>query len=88
MGTAWSMWFAVKYGLSSRCFRGGGAINLGPTLLGWILSATLMGYRAGAFNKHSQDFRRMLIVGIVTTAIGGFFLLGIVSTFTFECCSL
>jgi hypothetical protein len=76
MGTAWSMWYAVKYGLYSGSFRGGEAINLGPTLLGWVLSAMLIGYMAGALNKRSQDFRRMLTVGIVTTAIGGFFLLG------------
>ena len=57
-------------------FRGGGAINLGPTLLGWVLSAMLIGYMAGALNKHSENFRRMLIVGMVTTAVGGFFLLG------------
>jgi hypothetical protein len=76
MGTAWSMWYAVKYGLYTGSFRGDGAINLGPTLLGWVLSAMLIGYMAGALNKGSHDFRRMLIVGIVTTTIGGFFLLG------------
>jgi hypothetical protein len=36
----------------------------------------LIGYMAGALNKRSQNFRRMLIVGIGTTAVGGFFLLG------------
>jgi hypothetical protein len=76
MGTAWSMWYAVKYGLYSGSFRGGGAINLGPTLLGWVLSAMLIGYMAGALNRNSQDFRRMLIVALTTTAVGGFFLLG------------
>jgi hypothetical protein len=78
MGTVWSMWYAVKYGLYSG-FAGGQsarAFNLGPTLLGWVLSAMLIGYMAGALNKHSQNFRRMLIVGIGTTAVGGFFLLG------------
>jgi hypothetical protein len=76
MGTTWSMWYAVKYGLYSGSFRGGGSINLGPTLLGWALSAILIGYMAGVLNKRSHDFRRMLIVGMITTAIGGFFLLG------------
>jgi hypothetical protein len=78
MGTVWSMWYAVKYGLYSG-FAGvqsARAFNLGPTLLGWVLSAMLIGYMAGALNKHSQNFRRMLIVGIGTTAVGGFFLLG------------
>ena len=78
MGSIWSMWYAVKYGLYSG-FAGGQsarAFNLGPTLLGWVLSAMLIGYMAGALNKHSENFRRMLIVGIGTTAVGGFFLLG------------
>src|SRR3990170_6441004 len=76
MGSVWSVWYAVKYGLYTGSFRGGGAINLGPTLLGWVLSAMLIGYMAGALNKHSENFRRMLIVGMATTAVGGFFLLG------------
>jgi len=79
MGSVWSMWYAVKYGLytgSTGSFRSSGSINLGPTLLGWVLSAMLIGYMAGALNKRSENFRRMLIVGMVTTAVGGFFLLG------------
>lgn len=76
MGTIWSMWYAVKYGLYSWSFSGGKSVNLGPTLLGWVLSAMLIGYMAGALNKHSENFRRMLIVGMGTTAVGGFFLLG------------
>ncbi|MCW3994627.1 MAG: hypothetical protein NWE98_00555 [Candidatus Bathyarchaeota archaeon] len=75
MGTTWSMWYAVKYGLYAGSLRGSGAIRLGPTLLGWVLSAMLIGYMAGALNKRSQDFRRMIISGLVSTAIGGFFLL-------------
>jgi hypothetical protein len=76
MGSVWSMWYGVKYGLYSGSFRGGGGINLGPTLLGWVLSAMLIGYMAGALNKRSENFLRMLIVGMITTAVGGFFLLG------------
>jgi biotin transporter BioY len=70
------MWYAVKYGLYSGSFRGGGSVNLGPTLLGWVLSAMLIGYMAGALNKRSENFRRMVIVGVVTTTMGGVFLLG------------
>ena len=76
MGSVWSIWYAVKYGLYTGSSRGGAGINLGPTLLGWVLSAMLIGYMAGALNKHSENLRRMLIVGMVTTAVGGFFLLG------------
>jgi hypothetical protein len=76
MGSVWSIWYAVKNGLYAGSFRGGGGIDLGPTLLGWVLSAMLIGYMAGALNKHSENLRRMLIVGVATTAVGGFFLLG------------
>jgi hypothetical protein len=76
MGAAWSIWYAVKDGLYTGFFQGGGRIDLGPTLLGWALSSMLIGYMAGALNRHSESFRRMLIVGIGTTAVGGFFLLG------------
>jgi hypothetical protein len=31
---------------------------------------------AGALNKHSNNLRRMLVVGMGTTAVSGFFLLG------------
>jgi biotin transporter BioY len=44
--------------------------------LGWMLSAMLIGYMAGTLNKHSDNLRRMLIVAIGTSALGGFFLLG------------
>lgn len=76
MGSVWSMWYAVKYGLYAGSFRGGGSINLGPTLLGWVLSAMLIGYMAGALNKRSENFRRMMIAAVVATTVGGTFLLG------------
>ena len=74
LGTIWSIWYAVKYGLGGGFF--GERIDLGPTLLGWVLSAMLIGYMAGALNKRSENFRRMLIVALVTTTVGGFFLFG------------
>jgi hypothetical protein len=76
MGSIWSIWYAVQYGLYSGSFRGSESINLGPTLLGWVLSAMLIGYMAGALNKRSENFRRMVIVGVVTTTVGGVFLFG------------
>lgn len=60
MGSVWSIWYAVKYGLYTGSFRVGGGINLGPTLLGWVLSAMLIGYMAGALNKHSKTFGECL----------------------------
>jgi len=76
MGSIWSMWYAIKFSLYSGTFRGGNSINLGPTLLGWVLSAMLIGYMAGALNKRSENFRRMIIAAVVSTTVGGVFLLG------------
>ena len=42
-------------------------------LLGYVLSAMLIGYIAGALNKVSFSFIRMLIAGLVATIIGGLF---------------
>ena len=75
MGSVWSIWYAVKYGLYAGS-RSSGGVNLGPSLLGWMLSAMLIGYMAGVLNKHSDNLRRMLVVGMSTTAVSGFFLLG------------
>ncbi|MCW4007202.1 MAG: hypothetical protein NWF09_00715 [Candidatus Bathyarchaeota archaeon] len=46
-------------------------------LVGNLASAMLIGYMAGALNKRSEDFRRMLISGVVATTIGGIFLFAI-----------
>lgn len=43
--------------------------------LGYVVSAMLTGYLAGSLNKGSFSFRRMLIAGLVSGIIGGFFLL-------------
>jgi hypothetical protein len=37
----------------------------------------LIGYMAGALNKRSEDLRRMIITGVLTTTIGGLILFGI-----------
>lgn len=42
-------------------------------LLGYVLSALLIGYTAGALNKGSYSFFRMLIAGLVAVVIGGLF---------------
>lgn len=43
--------------------------------LGYIVCAMLTGYMAGALNKGSFGLRRMLVAGLVSGIIGGFFLL-------------
>lgn len=49
----------------------------GPVLLAYILSPMLMGYIAGALNKHSENFKRILISGVVAATVGGIMLFGI-----------
>jgi len=78
LGSIYSMWWFVKY--SSRAAAGrfslGSLGGFGPALLGWVLSAMLIGYVAGALNRRSENFRRMVIVGVVSTTVGGMFLFG------------
>jgi len=74
MGSIYAMWFAVKYGAFSYGTSPRGAMGFGPTLLGWVLSAMLIGYMAGALNKRSENFRRMVIAGVISTTVGGLFL--------------
>jgi hypothetical protein len=76
LGSIFSIWYAVSNGLYGSIFRGMGGVNLGPSLLGWVLSAMLIGYMAGSLNRNSDNFRRMLIVGVVATLVGGVFLFG------------
>jgi len=49
--------------------------------LGFVVCAMLTGYIAGALNRGSYSFRRMVIAGLVSGIIGGLFLLwtGIIS---------
>ena len=74
LGSLYTIWWAVQYGAFS--FSGGprGGSGFGPTMLGWVLSAMLIGYMSGALNKGSENFRRMVIVGVVSTTLSGIFL--------------
>lgn len=45
------------------------------SLLGYLVSAMLTGYIAGALNKGSFSFRRMVVAGLVAGIIGGAILL-------------
>jgi hypothetical protein len=76
LGSIYAIWFQVKYGAFSSGTSPSMAMGFGPTLLGWVLSAMLIGYMAGALNKRSENFRRMVIAGVVSTTVGGVFLFG------------
>jgi hypothetical protein len=51
---------------------GGNAGDIG--VFGYVICAMLTGYIAGALNRGSFSFRRMLIAGLVAAIIGGLFL--------------
>jgi hypothetical protein len=73
MGTFYALYWADTYKSSfSR-----GMFGADTLLLGYVLSAMLIGYMAGAMNKRSDNFKRMLIVGTFTTTVGGILLFGI-----------
>ena len=77
LGGFYAMWFAIKYSVfSSGLYNSSSMGGFGPTILGYVLSAMLIGYMAGALNKGSDNFKRMLIAGLIATTVGGVFLFG------------
>jgi hypothetical protein len=75
VGSLYALYWADSYHSS---FGGGGRIvGYGTVLLGYIVSAMLIGYMAGALNKRSDNFRRMLIAGLTSATIGGVLLFGV-----------
>ncbi|HEX9262251.1 MAG TPA: hypothetical protein VF893_06950, partial [Candidatus Bathyarchaeia archaeon] len=71
-GFLMGMFYMFYWADTLRSIRGSG-----PILLAYILSPMLMGYIAGALNKHSENFKRILISGVLAAAIGGIMLFGI-----------
>lgn len=84
LGLVWNRWaggssgflmgsfYALYWSGSFHGLRGSGTV-----LLAYILSAMLIGYMAGALNKNSSDFKRMLISALTAATIGGVMLFGI-----------
>ena len=84
LGLVWNRWaggasgfllgsiYALYWANSFHGIRGSGTV-----LIAYILSAMLIGYMAGALNKRSENFIRLLISGIVAATIGGIVLFGI-----------
>jgi hypothetical protein len=73
MGSIYALYWADSY----RSPMAGNIMGSGTVLLAYLLSAMLIGYMAGALNKHSTDFRRMLVSGVVAATIGGVLLFGV-----------
>ncbi len=84
MSLVWNRWAGGAFGFllgkylrvilanSYHGMRGSGTV-----LLAYILSAMLIGYMAGALNKSSENFPRMVIAGVTAGTIGGLMLFGI-----------
>ncbi len=74
LGTLYALYWADSYHSS---FAGARMSGFGTILLAYIISAMLIGYMAGALNKRSDNFRRMIISGIIASTIGGLVLFGV-----------
>jgi hypothetical protein len=86
LGLVWNRWaggasgfllgsiYALYWADSYHSPIAGNLQGSGTILLGYILSAMLIGYMAGALNKRSENFRRMLIAAITAATIGGIML--------------
>jgi hypothetical protein len=89
LGLAWNKWaggasgfimgslYALYWADSYRSPFAGSILGANTILLGYLLSAMLIGYMAGALNKRSDNFLRMMIIGVFTTTLGGIMLFGI-----------
>ncbi len=73
MGSIYALYWADSYNSPFA----GNTFGSSTVLLAYLLSAMLIGYMAGAMNKRSDNFRRMIISGITATTIGGLLLFGI-----------
>lgn len=89
LGLVWNKWaggasgfimgafYALYWADSYRSPFSGSAFGANTILLGYVLSPVLIGYLAGAMNKRSENFMRMIITGLFATTVGGFLLFGI-----------
>jgi len=78
LGLLWNQWAGGTSGFLMGTFYAlywtnsfHGAPGSGTVLLAYILSPMLIGYMAGALDKRSDNFKRLLISGIIASAIGG-----------------
>lgn len=78
LGLLWNQWAGGAAGFLMGTFYAlywansfHGISGSGTVLMAYILSPMLIGYMAGALNKRSDNFRRLLISGVVSASIGG-----------------
>ncbi len=78
LGLLWNQWAGGASGFLMGTFYAfywsnsfHGIAGSGTVLLAYVLSPMLIGYVAGALNKRSDNFKRLLISAIVASTIGG-----------------
>jgi hypothetical protein len=78
LGLLWNQWAGGASGFLMGTFYAlywsasfHGVQGSGTVLLAYILSPMLIGYMAGALNKHSDNFKRILISAVIASTIGG-----------------
>jgi hypothetical protein len=84
LGLLWNQWaggasgflmgtfYALYWANSFRGISGSGTV-----LLAYIVSPMLIGYMAGALNKRSDNFKRILISALIAATIGGIVLFSV-----------
>ena len=78
LGLLWNQWAGGASGFLMGTFYAlywsnsfHGISGSGTVLLAYIVSPMLIGYMAGALNKRSDNFKRILISGLIASTIGG-----------------
>ena len=78
LGLLWNQWAGGASGFLMGTFYAlywansfHGISGSGTVLLAYVLSPMLIGYMAGALNKRSDNFKRILVSGVVASTIGG-----------------
>ena len=78
LGLLWNQWAGGASGFLMGTFYAlywansfHGISGSGTVLLAYIVSPMLIGYMAGALNKRSDNFKRLLISALVAATIGG-----------------
>jgi hypothetical protein len=84
LGLLWNQWAGGASGFLMGTFYAlywansfHGAHGSGTVLLAYIVSPMLIGYMAGALNKRSDNFKRIVISGVVASTIGGIVLFAV-----------
>ena len=72
MGSLYALYWSDQFGRPSGFYAGPGTI-----LLAYVVSAMLIGYVDSMLNKRLEDFRRMIISGVVAGTIWGILLFGV-----------